>query len=310
MRMHGCIRGVAVVFLLAGCTRTATEGEKGKATFSFSLCFAGNCTLGGNPMVAGGAKADITVALMPGAPALASVRSSDESVATFALGGQSGDVTVTSGNAGPADLILLDGGGSEIDRATVTVKNADTLTYTAGWTPAAGPTMLAGTSGTFHVTTRANNMGLVGSGAVKFTLSGVLQPASGVLLGDSVNFTASAAGAGMIAAECPSAMASVAVTVVGNAMLTEATVMPKQLTFDHTAKGTAVVDVHAGTTSVYVQACDWTSTPAGVTTAGTSGGTLDAAPAISYDFTGPAGSYTLACSVGGALALSLPVTIN
>ena len=183
---------VAFVLLASGCGLGGhSEGQLGHASFAWQECFLG-CSVTDNPMAAGGAHAEISVSLANGY-SFNQVRSSNQSVATAAVGGSNGlDLVVDSGAPGQTQLQLIDAAGKLVDQVTITVTQTAKLAITQGWVGAA-PLVLEGSTQTFHVTTDdANGHTLVGTGSVTFELTGPLQHADSIVFGDSYAFSGSA----------------------------------------------------------------------------------------------------------------------
>lgn len=297
-----------LALLLAACF-TSNEGQRRNAQFTYDVCLFG-CDLATLYLAAGGARAGISVAPASGIPQFTSVSTSNPEVATFARSG-TGHVTVTTAQPGAADLILLDGTGKEIDRATVTVKPTTTLAFDKGWGNAMGPTVLGGSSHLLHTTTRNGDDILVGTGAVKFTLSGTIRPGDGVLLfGDSISFVADP-GAGGVAGDCIDAHIVIPVTAVATGSLTSVELSPATITFARTARGKVSATVRAGQVAVIGAECTWSSSPAGLNAPShRGGGTLGAGATSTWEFAGAAGTYTATCTAPNNLTASLAVKVE
>jgi hypothetical protein len=296
----------------AGCFGSGSNpGALGHYDFSYTSCLFG-CTLDNNSMAAGGARTTIDATPHTGVSGFVSVQSSNSLVASFARGGQANEVTATSGQAGLADLMLLDGAGKELDRATVIVKNTDTLQLDQGWSTAApGISVLAGRDQVFHVTTLAGGQTTIGTGSVTFTLGGGLIPGGGITFGDEAIFRDDGTGAGgSITAACPNAQADVPIAFVPSAAITAAPLTPSALTFSRGQDAGVTQTASAGQTAVFGAPCAWTLVPAtGLTV---SGGSSTSSSSQVNKFTFHAdqpGSWTATCAIG-TFSTTLAVTVN
>lgn len=310
--MRYSIALVLVVLGGAGCFRTGSNpGSLGHYDFSYASCLLG-CTLDNNSMAAGGARSTIDATPHTGVSAFVTVQSSNQQVATFARGGQSDEVDVTSGQAGLADLILLDGAGTELDRATVIVKNTDVLELDQGWsTSGTGITVLAGREQLFHVTTLAGGQTTIGTGSVKFTFTGGVSAGGGITFGDEASFRDDGTGApGSIVADCPNVHSEVPIAFVPSSALTSAPLTPSSLTFGRGQDAAVTQTAMAGQTSVYGAPCTWTTAPATGLTVSGGASTPSAAQVNKFTFhADAAGSWVATCAIG-SYSTTLAVTVN
>ncbi len=293
------------VLSLAACGggNNGSLGQKGVATFEWGPCLF-DCGLDKHAMAAGGAAAVLRVT---GAGALAKVESSKPEVATFLVSDPK-TVNATAGQVGTADLILKDASGQEIDRATVTVKPINALPYDNGWGGDPGPTILANTGVSLHTIGKNGSEVLIGTGAVKFTLTGTLQQDSQIVFGDTIAFKGTV-GTGSVKADCIDAHLTVPVAVVDSAAITSVELSKSSLTFAHDKPESVGVTTKVGDKVVFGAACTWSSSPNGLTFTGHAGflGTA----AVSYSVAGAEGSYTASCTApGGVKSATLNVTIN
>jgi len=298
----------AFAMLASGCGLGGhSEGQLGHASFAWTECLFG-CSVTDNPMAAGGAHAEISVSLASGYH-FNQVRSSNESVATAAIGGSNGlDLVVNSAAPGQTQLQLLDAGGKLVDQVTVTVTATAKLALTQGWSGTA-PLVLEGSTQTFHVTTEdANNHTLIGTGSVGFDLTDPLEHADTIVFGDSYAFSGHA-GAGTITAHTPSVTLVQPVTIVPLTALTGVAGTVGANTSD--ANGVyANVDVVANSAAgpVYGAACGWTANDASVVVQSQSTGSLETAAKSTTKFKlGKAGTFSATCAVG---AVSTTVTLT
>lgn len=306
-----------VVILLVAATLVAvgmlgcfsrSEGQLGHASFSYEECLFG-CTVGDNALAAGGATAVINVQLSAGYT-FAQVRSTNPQVATFGLtgGGVGGgiDVGVTSGAPGTTQLQLLDGAGKLVDQVAVTVAWTAKLAVTQGWTGSA-PLVLADSSQSFHVVTvDSHGKTLIGTGSVGFDVAGSLRKSGWVVGGDIQGF-AGAPGSGTVTARCPTATATLPVTVVPPSALTgvSATVQPN--TVDG-ATTYAHVDTVATAANgvVYGAACAWTTSDPSVTVSQQASSTLESPAKSSTTFVlAKPGTFTASCAIGGVSTVAV-----
>ena len=214
----------------------------------------------------GGATTTIS-AQLPAGRTFSSVTSSHPEVAAFSMG-QFG-VNVTTGLAGDSDLSLLDASGALIDRVTVHVVPTATLDYKRPWTGAT-PQILAGAVQEFQVTTLdASGKVTEGTGSVTFSWSGSIREATDdellaaaemgeasiVTVGDSKTMIGQV-GSGTIAASCPSAEASLDVSIVPVSAITSVVLHDLG-----SSNGQVKVEAIASTADgpVYGAHCAWTS---------------------------------------------------
>ncbi len=298
----------AFAMLAAGCGLGGkSEGQIGHASFQWQECLFG-CSVTDNPMAAGGARGEISVSLAAGY-SFNQVRSSNQTVATAAVGGTNGlDLVVDSGAPGQTQLQLIDAGGKLVDQVTVTVTQTAKLAFTQGWSGAA-PLVLEGSTQTFHVTTEdANNHTLIGTGSVAFAITDPLQPADAIVFGDSVAFSGHA-GAGTITARAPSVSVVLPVTIVPLSAITGVTATVGANTSDATSVY-ANVDVVANSAAgpIYGAPCGWSVPDASVVMQSQSTTSLESAAKSTTRFKlGSAGSFSATCTVG---AVSTTVTLK
>ncbi|HEX6835035.1 MAG TPA: hypothetical protein VF334_00605 [Polyangia bacterium] len=298
----------AFVMLAAGCGLGGkSEGQLGHASFAWTECLFG-CSVTDNPMAAGGARAEISVSLAAGY-SFNQVRSSNQSVATAAVGGSNGlDLVVNSAAPGQTQLQLVDAGGKLVDQVTVTVTQTAKLALTQGWSGAA-PLILEGSTETFHVTTEdANNHTLIGTGSVAFDLTAPLQHADTIVFGDSYAFLGQA-GSGTITARAPAVTLVQPVTIVPLSALTGLTATVGANTVDSTgvyANVDVVADSAAG--PVYGAPCGWSVGDTSVVMQSQSTTSLEApAKSTTKLKLGSAGSFTATCTIG---AVSTTATLH
>ncbi len=298
MRTVGLLVVAAIAaFAMLGCM-TRSEGQLGHASFAWQECLGG-CGVADNPMAAGGAHAEITVALASGY-GFSQLRSSNPSVATFSLQGGNGlDIDVVSGAPGQTQLQLLDAGGKLVDQVAVTVTATAKLAITQGWMGAA-PLVLEGSLQTFHVTTEdASSHTLVGTGAVSFDLPAPLARADAIVFGDSVAFTGHA-GAASIAARTPTTTLTQPITVVPASAIANIAAVVKPNTSD--ANGVyANVDVtaNAAAGAVYGATCTWSVSDASVVVQSQAAASLES-PAIASTrlLLKSPGTFGATCTIG------------
>lgn len=298
----------AFAMLAAGCGLGGkSEGQLGHASFAWTECLFG-CSVTDNPMAAGGARAEIQVSLAQGY-SFNQVRSSNQTIATAAIGGTNGlDLVVNSGAPGQTQLQLVDASGKLVDQVTVTVTQTAKLALTQGWTGAA-PLVLEGSTQTFHVTTEdANNHTLIGTGSVAFDITAPLQHADTIVFGDSYAFTGQA-GSGTITARAPAVTLVQPVTIVPLSALTSLTGTVGANTIDSSGVY-ANVDVVANSAAgpVYGAACGWTANDPSVVVQSQSTGSLEgAAKSTTKLKLGTAGTFSATCAIG---AVSTTVTLK
>jgi len=292
-----------------GCFNTASSGNQGHADFSWQDCLLG-CPLDQHSMAAGGARAGITATVHQGEPAIGSVASSNPSVATFARGQNPSDVVATAGQPGSADLILVDGNGNQIDRATVTVKPTTTLAFDHGW-PDNGPppNVLAGAVDELHTTTMNGSEVLVGTGAVKFTPTTNVKPGGGIVFGDSFSFVGDP-GMGTIDADCVDAHIAVLFNFLPSTAITSVSASMQSITFSHSAKGDVDITVQAGAVPLFDAECAWTMMPAAGLTASRIQGGIAGGPVSRWQLSGQVGNYTAVCTVPGGKSVTLSITVD
>jgi hypothetical protein len=312
MRTLHIVSVIAAAMLTACALGSTTPGQNGRADFAYEdvKCLF-DCAVGGRA-VASGARVGISARVHQGVAPIASVRSTDEVVAMFALGKTSSEVLMTAGSPGTAALVLVDARGEEIDRARVTVERTTELVINETWKPAAGPMVLAGTSDSLGALTRSENGLTVGNGAVKFTLEGPLEPGGEAQLYDGVSFKAAAPGVGAIHADCDDVHVAVPVVVIDAGAVMAVELSPAKVSFqrDRSAQVGASVKAIEGQL-VYGAGCTWSSAPAGLTFATGGGGRLDGGPRRTYTISGKVpGSYTATCVAPGGVSATVDVTIN
>jgi hypothetical protein len=251
-------------------------------------------------MAAGGANATISVALANGY-SFSQVRSSNASVAQFAVGGGAGGLSVSaiSGAAGTTQLQLIDYNGKLTDQVTVTVNTTAKLTTTKGWTGAA-PLVLEGSTQIFHVTTvDAQGNTLLGTGSVAFDVAAPLEKAAAITFGDEQGFTGHA-GAGAITASAPATSVSQPITIVPLSALTNLAATVQANTTD--SSGTyANVDVVANSAAgtVYGASCGWTISDPSVTVNSQVAASLESpARASTKLLLGKPGTFSATCVIG------------
>jgi hypothetical protein len=185
----GMSKRMLIIALLAGCTSSPTEvgvtymppdgGPSpcdtggAPALFRYGLSEAPF----GTPIAAGGAWALVEACTTAGMPEVAAARSTNPaviSIGSFEVEANLAGMMVTGGQAGDADLVLLDAAGAEIARTTLHVAVAELVVDDSGWRPAPGPTIVAGKTEYIHVDTVLDGVSLVGVGAVQFELTGPL----------------------------------------------------------------------------------------------------------------------------------------
>jgi len=226
---------------------------------------------------------------------------------------------VTSGDI---DLVIRDSRGGEIDRVTLHVLPTDTIAINRVW--GSGPVrILAGAVERIHVTTLTNNVVTAGSGAVEFSVSGDLAPATAedaphlFSEGDDAFFTAGASGTGTITAAAPNATLDVDVAITQPSELTSIARSPESIRFSAQDDATVSVGAMVGNEPVFGATCTWTSQPAGLTIElgdhpffGEQHGYLDSSPGFVYTLTGRPGSYTATCTMPNGLSTGVAVVVG
>jgi hypothetical protein len=280
---------------LVGC-HVSSPGQLGHAQFQWTECLV-DCAVTDHAMAAAGAHAEIALTLDSGYT-VAQVRSTDPSVATFTLG-QSLRVEVTSGQPGQTKLQLLDGSGRLVDEIAVNVVATAKLAFKQGWTSSA-PIVLEGSPQYFHVTTLdGQGNTLIGTGAVRFDLTGTITPTLAILFGDEVAFTGSA-GSGTITASTPTVTVVLPVEVVPLSALTG--VVAHVSGYRATSTGYfADVATYANSAdgAVYGASCSWTSNDPSVHPTQVSPSPLEeaAASTTAIRLDSP-GSFSASCTIG------------
>jgi hypothetical protein len=298
----------------SGCTFDAatmpTLGERGRVGFGY---FPAASEALDRPIAAGGAHANVLAFSSVEVGMIDDVRSSAPSVASFTLSAVAQSscqhqylVTAHSGQAGTAELILVDASGAEIDRVGVTVAPTESLLYDRGWREAV-PSVLAGSLQGLHVTTVGQRGVLVGTGAVRFSFSGSLSRVDGDgeppwWGGDEVTF-AGTPGRGAVIADADRAHLEVPVEIVDEAALTRfelsATAESEPLTRD------VFVTAAAGATPVWGAECQW-RWPQKRQPLWIDGGWIGAGAVTQYRFTvAEAGTWTAACVLPGGSSRSI-----
>jgi hypothetical protein len=295
-----------------------TVGERGRLGFGYFPAASQALT---QPMAAGGAHTNVLGFSSVEVEPVDGVRSSDPGVASFKLAANGGSscehqflVTVHSGRPGTAAMILVDSGGRELDRVPVHVAATETLLFDQGWDGAAPPTVLAGSLQGLHVTTLGESgVGvLVGTGAVRFSFSGVLAkftdsdaepPWWG---GDEVTFSGGP-GSGTVIADADRGHLEVPITVVDESALTELSLRAAPAKDAKLAVDVGVSAL-AGATPLYGAECQW-RWPLHHQPLWIDGGWIGAAPVTQYRFTvEKPGVYTAVCVLPGGTNRSVELT--
>jgi hypothetical protein len=294
MRLHSYALLLGLGFAFGGCA-LHSGGSGTSPSLQFDNC-SSDCGLDENGVAAGGAR---TAILVNGGIRFSSARSTNPTVATFTADGN-GKVDVWSGDAGTADLQLLDAAGHVVFTATVTVVPTATLRPNRGWNGDA-PLVLAGEVLAYHVTTLgADGKITKGDGSVDFTLGGPLAPAVAVIDGDAIAFSGSAAGPGTIDAHCPNTSLVQPINVVAAADITTLNITGQVEPSDQAV--VTVVPQSAGG-PVYTGGCAWSVSDPSVTleTDVTPRLDLGAGEVAVFNLNRP-GTYTVGCTVAGQTA--------
>jgi hypothetical protein len=272
------------------------------------------------PVAAGGAHTNVLALSSVEVAMVDSVRSSDASIAKFnlaSIGGSSCQhqalITVHSGRPGSADLILADADGNEVDRVRVRVAPTAALLFDRGW-DGGTPTALAGSLQGLHVTTLGADGGvLVGTGAVRFSLSGTLAvfPDDEVQPpwwgGDETTFTGGP-GAGVVSADADGGHLSVAINFVDEMELTHFAL--RSVRGDKPLTRDVFVSAAAGEVQLYGAQCDW-RWPGGTPPLWIDGGWIGAGAATHYRFTSDRpGRYSALCVLPGGTSQSIELAFE
>jgi hypothetical protein len=206
---------------------------------------------------------------------------------------------VRSGAPGMATLSLRDDDGGEIDRVRLSVEATASLALDRDFAQPA--TILAGSLQGMHVTTLGASGILVGVGAVEFHLEGDLLPfpvrdaAPPWWGGDAVAFTGTP-GSGRVVADCGSAHAEVAVSVLDPASLEAVQITADPVKWPAPVELT--VAARAAGAPVYGAQCKWSwpfDPPEWV-----EGGWIGGEPEARYRFTAAwPGTFTASCELPG-----------
>jgi hypothetical protein len=261
------------------------------------------------PIAAGGAHTNVLGLSSVEVAMVDSVSSSDPSIAKFKLASIAGSscqhqalITVHSGRPGDADLILADAAGNEVDRVTVRVAPTAALLFDQGW-DGGTPTVLAGSLQGLHVTTLgADGEVLVGTGAVRFSLSGTLAafpddeaqpPWWG---GDETTFTGGPGG-GVVSADADDGHVEVPITFADATQLTHFAL--RSVAGDQPLTRDVFVSAAAGDVQLYGAQCDW-RWPGRTQPLWIDGGWIGAEAATHYRFTVERpGRYSAVCVLPG-----------
>jgi hypothetical protein len=241
-----------------------TVGERGQIGFGYFPAASQALDV---PIAAGGAHTNLLAFSSIAVTEVDHVTSSAPAVASFKIAAAADStcqhqylVTVHSGQPGSADLILVAADGSEVDRVGVVVAPTEELLFDRGWDGPDAPTVLAGSLQGLHVTTLGKDGVLVGTGAVRFSLSGALAefpddsaepPWWG---GDEITFTGGP-GDGVVSAEADHARLEVAIHVIDETALTQLDL--RTASGDGPLSRDVFVTAFAGETPVYGAECDW-----------------------------------------------------
>jgi hypothetical protein len=167
------MRSLLAVLACTAChsSGTWTKGQRGVASFAYRAspgCEDG-CDLETHAIAGDGAH---QIVAFSGAT-FASLGSSAQQVASFMKNGD--NIEVVTAAPGDADLMLLDAGGTEIDRVTVHVAAVAQFDFMTGWA-GSGPVVLEGIPiTTAPITKRDSGVRiLLGASAVHFSVSGTL----------------------------------------------------------------------------------------------------------------------------------------
>ena len=321
---------VAIAALLPACDIPCSFLWMGTPSYDRNAVFAyvySDVPLS-RPMAAGGALTSVGVCTDKG-PAIARVVSTNQAVVSASKTSSGDEFDLVTGAAGQSDLVAYDAADAEIGRVTLTVADTTELLVEHGW-PGTSAAILAGQTLAMHATTQRDGETLVGVGAVKFSTTGsvhLTQPGSAFLLGDVAWFRGQA-GIGSVVASCPSARATVPITVVDPSAITRLAPSRTALRFGANEGGLLSVSVFAGTQEVYVAVCTWTSEPTGllfdrnasyIEICGRNredcrftmpGESLDAPPTFQYFVGGPAGNYQATCTIPGGPSTTVFVEID
>ena len=239
------------------------------------------------------------------------------------------DVDLVTGMVGESDLVLYDRKNAEIARVTLSVADTTDLVVEQGWTGTSAA-VLAGQPVGVHATTNRGDETLVGTGAVKFSLTGSLtmgsaSPPDFLPWGDASWFSGQP-GMGSVVASCPSARTEVPVTIVDPSALTSLETSPTALRFAANEYGTLRVSAFFGTQEVYGARCKWTSSSAALRIQPdfiddcsqdptdcriiVPGAQLDAPPSYRYVVEGPSGHYQATCTIPGGHTTTVSIDID
>ena len=292
-----------------------TAGPRGQAGFTLEL---------GKPSraIAEHARTYIVGVVRSAAPRLVAVTTDDASILAVEDLMQddkqfSFRVDLRAAGAGDTDVVLRDSAGGEIDRMTFHVRASDTLDLPRPW-GAGDALVLAGEVERMHVTTVTAGVVTAGVGAVQFALAGDLSPATSAEApwlyseGDEVFFRAAASGRGTITASAPDATTTVGVSLVPSSSLTGLSANPSSLDLSSNRSGVVAIGALSGSAPVHGARCTWSDTApltielqplvidlSGTPSIGEQTGWIGSGPAFLYTVSGPPGTYSPTCKIGG-----------
>ena len=283
-----------------------SPGQLGHAKFDYGCQLLGDCGVADHELADSGAHHGITVTMDQGY-SFTSIQSSDPSVAQLTLEPDSGsprEVQVITGHPGTTDLILLDSSGGIVDRATLTV--VPTATLQPGWS--GRPQVVANSTHHVKVTTLAANGDVtIGSGSVKFDVSGALTGSQVFELDDGIEVSAMAPGTGHVSAHVDNATADLDLDIVPASAITSVSASNRQ-DFNN---GELSYDVAFATANgpVYAGECDWSmSDPSvGVDNQAPSGLEGPAITIVVFNL-GKSGDFKATCSIGSASPLVIDLS--
>jgi hypothetical protein len=301
----------ALLAAATGCSVT-TEGADGHATFSYDSL--GSMSV---PLAAGAS--DGITASVPSGTTVDHATSSNTAVLTIgtmttnSAGGY--DFPVTGGNPGSSVFTIYDPTGKVIDQTTVEVAATTSITLS---TPS-GLTLLEGQSYAVHATTiGAGGATLAGSGAIHFAYTGSLAsaaPTNAFCTGDCGYFTATTAGDGEANVTALSASAPLQLHVVPASAIDTLSFASATLSIAPNGVGSMAYTLKSSGTIVYTGGTELTCTSSNATVAasmtqlfGSTLATSTTTGSIAIG-SGPAGTATITCSVGGQQA-SFDVTVQ
>ena len=291
--------------LLAGCSLDlglgdgGSPGKLGRARFDYGCELLGDCGVADHQLADSGARHALTVTMNSGY-AYSSIESSDPSVATLAMDPSEPHsiVDIVTGHPGTTDLVLLDTDGVTVDRATLTVE--PTTTLTPGWS--GRPNVVIDSSHHVKVTTLdAGGRVTIGSGSVKFDVSGALTGSSVFEFDDGIELLATAIGSGHVEAHVDNAIAALDVDVIPASAIDSVSASNQQVLDGPDYQISYDVVFATVTGPAYGGECEWAMSDSSVSVISQLPGSLEKAPLTTVTFgLERSGDFTATCTAGGA----------